>query len=389
MSDYQCIVDQRFMARAIQLADKGRYTVRPNPKVGCVIVKDGQLLAEGWHYRAGAAHAEIDALEKLNNSGGVNVAKGATAYVTLEPCAHQGRTGACANALVAAGIARVVFAMEDPNPLVSGKGLAILRDGGVAVEGPLLAEQAEALNRGFISRMRTNKPWVRCKIASSLDGRTAMASGESQWITGPAARRDVQLLRANSCAVVTGIGSVKQDDSRLTLRADELELDNVDDVLALPPLRVIIDSQLSVSPDAAIFNTAGDGNGGGRVIIFTLEEADQEKQAKLLSEHPSVTIEKVAAHFDQVDLNEVLSCLANDYQCNEVLLEAGATLSGAFLQAGLIDEYVIYQAPVLLGSQARPLVELPLNSMSEKVALTITDQRAVGNDLRITATVSY
>jgi len=388
--------DQRFMARAIQLAEKGRYTTRPNPRVGCVIVMSGETLAEGWHYRAGEAHAEVHALSQLDV---VDDAQGATVYVTLEPCSHQGRTGPCAVALQRAGIARLVYGMKDPNPLVAGRGLAILEDGGVVVDGPLMEAPSAALNRGFIRRMQIGLPWVRCKLASSLDGRTAMENGESQWITGPEARRDVQKLRAQSCAVITGIGSIRHDDSRLSVRADELLLERtiVDDVIARPPLRVILDSSLSISEEAAILLQV-DQQQKSPVIIFTHDDAPKTKEEQLLAGFPEhLTIRRIAysdvdAHLggdtpssSGLDIVTVLTCLAKEYECNEVLLEAGATLSGAFLRNGLVNECIIYQAPLLLGSQARPLFQLPIEHMQDKVMLNITDQRALGQDWRITA----
>jgi diaminohydroxyphosphoribosylaminopyrimidine deaminase/5-amino-6-(5-phosphoribosylamino)uracil reductase len=367
--------DYRFMAQAITLAERGLYTTRPNPRVGCVLVKDNQVIAEGWHYRAGEGHAEVQALSQLTDNPEASV--GATAYVTLEPCSHQGKTGACASALIAAGVTHVVYGMEDPNPLVSGQGLSVLSKAGVQVHGPLLEGQAQQLNAGFVKRMTQQLPRVRCKIAASLDGRTAMASGESQWITGSAARKDVQKLRAQSCAVITGIGSILQDDSRLTLREETLALANVSAVLELPPIRVVLDSSLCIDPQAAIFASSG------VVIIFTAQDAATDKEATLLSVNvANVVVERVDASAAGLDLQQVLQCLAERYQCNEVLLEAGAILSGAFLQAGLIDELFIYQAPILLGSEARGLMALPLQSMAEKVELSIKDRRMVGDDLR-------
>lgn len=368
--------DSAFMAQALILAERGRYTTRPNPRVGCVLVKNSVQIACGWHYRAGQGHAEVQALGQL----GHHLADGATAYVTLEPCAHQGRTGACALALIEAGVTRVVYGMADPNPLVESKGLAMMRDAGIQVDGPLLEAQAKQLNQGFIRRMTHQLPWVRCKVATSLDGRSAMASGESQWITAAPARKDVQKLRAQSCAIITGIGSIKQDNSRLNLRRDELGLDNVDDVLALPPLRVVLDSQLCIRADAAIFQSPG------KVVVFTRESTSSAQEEALVSACANeLVVERVQGSDNGLDLLQVLSCLARDYQCNEVLVEAGARLTGAFLAAKLIDELIIYQAPILMGSDARALADLPLQWMQDKVKLTIKDRRMVGDDCRISA----
>lgn len=373
--------DHRFMAQALALAERGRYTTRPNPRVGCVLVKDGQVIAEGYHFRCGSAHAEVHALQQLDSR---HQAKGATAYVTLEPCSHQGKTGACAVALVDAGIARVVYAMEDPNPLVSGRGLNMLREANVQVDGPLLAAQAQQINQGFVMRMQQQRPWVRCKIAMSLDGRTAMASGESQWITGAPARQDVQKLRAQSGAVITGIDSILQDNSRLTLRANELNIGAIDDVMTMPPIRVVLDSQLRIPHDAALFSEAG------QVLIVTSRAASVEIEQQLKAAWPTtVNVQRIDNDENGVNLAQVLQYLAEHYQCNDVLVEAGATLSGAFLQAGLIDEFIMYQAPILMGSDARGLVHWPIVTMQDKVILTITDRRMVGDDQRISAVVNY
>ena len=367
--------DYQFMSRAVQLAERGRYTARPNPCVGCVIVSADGAVAEGWHYRAGEPHAEINALQSL----AADQVQGATVYVTLEPCSHTGKTGPCADALVDAGVARVVYGMQDPNPQVAGRGLSRLAEAGIMVDGPLMHEAAQQLNPGFISRMQRGKPWVRCKLASSLDGRTAMASGESQWITGTAARQDVQKWRARSCAVVTGIGSIQQDNSRLTLRAEELDVDNTGDVLKLPPLRVVLDTYLSIAQDAAIFQEPGP------VLIFTSTQVDEGLAQALLEQYRELTIERIDESRQGLDLEQVLIRLAQQYQCNEVLIEAGAQLSGAYLQAGLIDELILYQAPVLMGSDARPLFEWPIHSMAQKQELVIVDQRTIGNDWRTIA----
>jgi len=392
--------DHRFMSRAIQLAEKGRYTTRPNPCVGCVLVKDGQIVSEGWHYRAGEAHAEIQALQQLPadlQSGNI------TAYVTLEPCAHQGRTGSCAIALAdrkSTGISRVVYGMEDPNPLVAGKGLAILRESGCVVDGPLMATQAAALNQGFIRRMQRQRPWVTAKIATSIDGRTAMASGESQWITSVPARQDVQRLRAQSCGVISGINSILHDNSRLSVRREDNDLPNIDDILQRPPLRILLDTHLRITDGdnlaANIFNQSP----AAKVVVFTSTAVTDGKIETVLSLNdsasdgtmtntmtsPMVTVEQVATtDAGHLCLEQVLTVLATRYECNTVLVETGATLLGGFIDAGLVDELIIYQAPVLLGSDARALANVSLASMQEKIALTVTDRRMVGDDCRITA----
>lgn len=370
--------DTRWMSRAIQLAAQGRYTARPNPCVGCVLVNDqGKKVGEGSHYRAGEAHAEVNALHQAGEN-----ARGATAYVTLEPCNHRGKTGPCTQALINAGIGRVIYGMTDPNPLVAGKGLARLAAAGVTVDGPLLETQCRELNPGFIARMEHKRPWVRGKLASSLDGRTAMASGESQWITGPAARADVQLWRARSCAIVTGIDSVLQDDSRLTLRESELRLNNAADVMKRPPLRVVLDSQLRIPLSAAVLQ------GEAKTLVWTTAEAARAQAQKCEQLNALEGVSVVVGEADnggRVDLMALLQSLAADYECNTVLVETGARLMGAFWQQNLLDELVLYQAPVLLGSSARPLVDLPLTTMATKSELTIIDRRQLGPDQRIIA----
>lgn len=367
--------DHVFMSRALQLAKRGDYTTRPNPRVGCVIVKDKKILVEGWHYRAGDAHAERHALSQLASTSD---AQGATVYVTLEPCSHQGRTGPCAELLIDAGVSNVVYGMQDPNPQVSGRGLTVLEQAGINVIGPVLEEQAKALNSGFIQRMQKKLPWVRVKMACSLDGRTAMASGESQWITGKEARQDVQRWRAKSCAIIAGVESILQDNSRLTVRQSESGLDNIADILSVPPLRVILDSHLRTPVGAACLQA------DGKVVIFTSNKASQEAKEKLTKQWAGkLKIEVVSSDKFGLSLEEVLHSLAEDYQCNEILVETGATLSGSFLQAGLVNELIVYQAPVLLGSEARPLMQLPLSEMQEKVNLKMVDQRKFGNDQRL------
>ena len=351
--------DIRYMAQALRLARLGLNTTTPNPRVGCVLVRDGQVIAEGWHQRAGEAHAEADALKRAGES-----ARGATAYVTLEPCSHHGRTPPCADALIAAGVARVVCASEDPNPQVSGKGIARLQDAGIAVRSGVLASEAIELNAGFFSRMQRGRPRVVCKMAISLDGRTAMASGESKWITGDAARADVQRLRARSCAVVTGAGTVLADDPRLDVREASRQ-----------PLRVVVDSALRTPAVARVLSQPG-----AALLAYV---TDPDVKAVALQAAGAMLMH-LPGEDGRVDLHALLAALA-ERGCNEVLLESGATLAGAFAQAGLIDEYKFYMAPVLLGSSARPLLELPFTQMAERMALRITAIEAVGDDWRISA----
>lgn len=363
--------DREWMSRALTLATRGLYTTEPNPRVGCVLVKGEQVVGEGWHVQAGEGHAEVNALAQAGEQ-----ARGATAYVTLEPCSHVGKTPPCADALIAAGVSRVVAAMQDPNPLVAGNGLQRLRDAGIEVTCGLLEEQARELNPGFIKRMQLGLPWVRVKLAMSLDGRTAMASGESKWITGPAARADVQRLRARSGAVISGADSVLLDDSALTVRASELGLSDEEASAAVQrqPLRVLIDSLRRVPLEQRFFRESGPT----LVISTSAEQAADSYQ--------SIGSELLALPGDdgKVDLPTVLRTLA-ERGCNEVLVEAGAALSGAFWRAGLVDELIVYMAPRLLGSQARPLMQLPFESMSEAMDVAVSDMRAIGQDWRITA----
>lgn len=362
-----------WMARALQLARKGLYTCDPNPRVGCVLVKQGLVVGEGWHRRAGEAHAEIHALRAAGEA-----ARGATAYVTLEPCAHRGRTGPCAQALIDAGVTRVIAAMQDPNPLVAGRGLAMLREAGVAVEVGLLEDAARALNPGFIARMSRGWPFVRLKMAMSLDGRTAMASGESQWITGPSARSEVQRLRARSSAIMTGVESVIFDNSRLTLRADQLGLDDGEAIAERQPLRVVVDSRLRLPLAAACLREPG------RTLIATCSSDVARRQA--LERAGAEVLILACERTGRVDLEALLRYLAERESCNEVLLETGATLAGAMLDAGLIDEMHLFMAPTLLGGEARPLFALPgLERMVQQRTLHIDDIRAVGHDWRIIA----
>lgn len=361
--------DRQAMARALQLAGRGNFSTSPNPRVGCVLSRGEELVAEGWHQWAGEGHAEVNALAQLGD------ASGCTAYVTLEPCSHHGRTPPCAQALIDARVSRVVVAMQDPNPLVAGRGLALLRAAGIEVECGLLAAQAQALNKGFVRRMAGGLPWLTAKSAMSMDGRTAMASGESQWITGAEARADVQRLRAQSCALVSGVDTLIDDNATFTVRPESFRsaLHDYQGERWRQPLRVIMDSQLRTPGDARLFG------GGGDVIIATTSR-DAAKTAALQAVGAEVV---VIASDDRgrIDPRALLSELGQR-GCNEVMLEAGASLTGAFLQAGLVDDWFIYMAPCLLGSEARPLAQWPMQQMAEQQALTVVDCRAVGSDWR-------
>ncbi len=363
-----------WMARALTLARRGLYTTDPNPRVGCVLVRHGRPVGEGFHARAGEPHAEIHALREAGEA-----ARGATAYVTLEPCSHQGRTGPCAVALIEAGVAQVRVAMADPNPAVAGRGIALLREAGVDVDVGILEDQARELNPGFIMRMEHGRPFVRLKMAMSLDGRTAMRSGESQWITGPQARREVQRLRARSSAILTGVDSIIFDNSRLTVRPEQAELEGIEWPAGRQPLRVVVDTQLRLPLAAACLREPG------RTLVATVEGHETERRARLEKAGAEVLV-MPAGREGRVDLPALLGHLAAVEEVNEVLLETGATLAGAMLDAALVDEMQLFMAPILLGGEARPLFELPgLARMAEQRPLDILDIRAVGRDWRITA----
>lgn len=355
--------DHRFMALALRLAELGLNSTNPNPRVGCVIVRDGQVIGEGWHQRAGTPHAEVHALTQAGAA-----ARGATVYVTLEPCSHHGRTPPCAEALIAAGVGRVVAAMRDPNPQVAGRGLVQMEAAGILVDCGLLEEPAREMNIGFVSRMTRGRPWVRSKVAASLDGKTALANGVSQWITGPAARQDVQAWRARACAILTGVGTVLADDPQLNVR----DIDT-----PRQPLRVVLDSQLRTPPSAKLLR-------GGALIVSAVE--DMPKIQALLDAGADVLALPSAT--GRVDLALVLQLLA-ERGVNELMVEAGATLNGALLEAGLVDELVLYLAPMLLGESARGLFALPaLEKMDQRTDLVLRDVRQVGNDMRVIARVT-
>jgi len=355
--------DHAFMARALRLARRGLDGTTPNPRVGCVMVRDGHVVGEGWHEKAGQAHAEAAALAAIHGAGGS--ARGATAYVTLEPCSHFGRTPPCADALIAAGIGRAVVAMQDPNPLVVGQGLARLAAAGIDVASGLLEADARELNIGFVSRMTRGRPWLRLKLAASLDGKTALNNGVSQWITGPDARRDAHRWRARSCAVLTGIGTVKDDNPRLTVR----------EVPALrQPLRVVIDSRLETPIDAAVLE-------GGQVLIAAA--GDDGRGAALRAAGAEIVLLPNAQ--GKVDLPALMQELGRR-GINEVLAEAGTRLNGSLLRERCVDELLIYQAPMLIGDAARGMFGLAeLTGLSGAQRLDIFERRAVGADLRIRA----
>ncbi|BCO19775.1 riboflavin biosynthesis protein RibD [Alteromonas sp. KC3] len=360
--------DYHWMAKAIQLAKKGLYTTSPNPRVGCVIVDESnQLIGEGFHIQAGTPHAEVHALREaaLSRKQG---AKGATAYVTLEPCSHFGRTPPCAEALVKAQVARVVIAMTDPNPNVSGNGIRILQDAGIEVVSDVMAAEAAALNPGFIKRMLTGIPFVRVKLGISLDGKIALSNGVSQWITGAEARRDVQHYRAKSCAVLTGSGTVKADDPSLLVRVNEAGFTDYPLEEVRQPTRVVVDSKNALGQDYQLMKD------GHTTLIATTQA-----QPDTASEHFICVDEQEG----KVDLSALLQALG-DKQYNEVWVEAGPGLAGALLSKGLVDELICYQAPKLLGDKGISMVNLPdFTSLDQSISLTLIENRQVGNDIKL------
>lgn len=364
-----------FMTLALEQASFGQLIARPNPAVGCVLVKSNQVVGTGYTQQVGGPHAEVMAIQAAGD-----LANGAIAYVTLEPCGHYGRTPPCSLALIEAGVSTLVYGCQDPNPLVAGQGLSQLRTANIEVIGPVLEAECRRSNRGFLQRMKTNKPNVINKLAMSLDGRTAMKSGESQWITGPEARAQVHLLRAQSCAVITGIGSILRDNPSMNVRADELALAGVPQAtieLIKQPLRVVLDSQLRLPTSAKILQQPGS------VLVITCV-ADLQRHQALIDMGAELV---VCAADDQgkVDLSAVLTLLGQR-QCNQVLVVAGAGLSGAFLKAGLTHHLVVYLAPKLMGSEAKALFNLPLETMAQAVDVDIKGISQVGNDWRIDAT---
>jgi len=362
--------DARYMAQALRLAERGALTVRPNPAVGCVIVNNGVVVGEGWHQQAGTPHAEVHALRMAGD-----LARGATAYVTLEPCSHHGRTPPCADALVAAGVLRVVVAMKDPNPLVSGRGLARLSAAGVQVSSGLMEASARQLNLGFLSRMERQRPYVRVKLAASLDGRTALSNGQSKWITSEAARADVQQLRALSGAIVTGVNTIIADDPALNVRLPAFE--------SFQPLRVVLDTHLRTPVDAQFVRLSG------AVLIVCRQEALQDDPVKVSQfEAQGVTVLGLPVQADgRLCLTELCHLLATRYAINDLLVEAGATLSGAFVDQGLVDELWWYQAASVMGHDARAGMLLPcIHQMSDVLRWHVVQRRQVGDDWRLVLT---
>ena len=360
------------MQQAIRLAKKGLYTTDPNPCVGCVIVKDEKIVGEGWHQRAGEGHAEINALKQAATK-----AKDATVFITLEPCSHTGKTPPCVDALINAGVKKVIAAMTDPNPLVAGSGLKKLQDAGIETEYGLLESQARELNPGFIKRMECGRPFVRIKLAMSLDGRTAMASGESQWISGEASRNDVQRLRAQSSAILTGIDTVLADNPSMNVRLTAEQL-NIDSVLeeVMQPKRIVLDSRFRVPADVKI--AALDSE----CTVYTTVNVDKNKQYPF-------TIETIETKDGQIDLHALMKDLAKK-EINLLHVEAGSILCGALLKNALVDEIIIYMAPHIMGDNAKGLFHLPeLEKMKDRVSLKVKDMRSIGDDIRIIVLPEY
>jgi len=358
--------DHTYMALALRLAEQGLYTTQPNPRVGCVIVKNHQIIGQGAHLKAGEAHAEVHALLQAGYA-----AKNADAYVTLEPCNHHGRTPPCVDALIKAGVKRVVVAMQDPNPLVAGAGIKRLQAHGIEVTAGLMEKEALALNPGFISRMTRHLPYVRSKVAASLDGRTALKNGKSLWITGESARLDVQHWRAQSCAIVTGIGTVLADNPTMNVRLSDV---------VRQPLRVIVDSRLQTPIDSKMLQPESLQTSS----VLIVYASDDMHQAEALAACGAELLKLPDAH-GRVDLLALLSHLAQR-GVNEVLLEAGQGLNGAFLHANLIDEFIFYYAPKLMGADAKAMFAVPeLTEMQQVTDLQILDVRQVGQDIRLRA----
>lgn len=366
--------DHQMMQKAISLAKKGIYTTAPNPNVGCVLVKNGEIIGEGAHLKAGEPHAEVHALRQAGAD-----AQNATAYVTLEPCSHYGRTPPCAEGLIKAGVAKVICAMVDPNPRVAGRGLAMLNEAGIETAFGLFEDDARALNPHFLTRMETGKPFVQLKMAASLDGKTALKNGVSQWITSKEAREDVQRYRALSGAILSTAKTVIEDNASLNVRWNELPSsvqETYSETTLRQPLRIILDRQHSLTSDLKLFQSGGD--------VITVSSQDS---------HPVTSHEKhlhcMVTDKHQLDLNNVINCIANEHNVNHIWVEAGATLAASMIKEELVDELIIYLAPKLMGADGRSLLNIVgLETMSEAINLDIKDIRLVGKDIRITATIA-
>ncbi|MEP1743044.1 MAG: bifunctional diaminohydroxyphosphoribosylaminopyrimidine deaminase/5-amino-6-(5-phosphoribosylamino)uracil reductase RibD [Kangiellaceae bacterium] len=377
--------DHQFMAEALRLAKRGEFTARPNPVVGCVIVKNGDVIGRGWHQSFGQAHAEINALQQAGEQ-----AKGATCYVTLEPCAHVGKTGSCAQALKQSGVAKVIAAMQDPNPEVSGKGLRILEQAGIATQSGLLELQARKLNPGFLSHFERHRPFVTVKLAMSLDGRTALKNGQSQWITGAQARADVQRLRAKQDVIITGIGTQQSDDPSLTARLDFSSVDQTVELHFRQPLRVLFDRHGKANLNDKIFKF----NQPSSERNNSQQNADIWKGKQVwwmtLSDQRSALADSKYQHIEahsMTAISEVLSALS-ERGASQVLVEAGHRLAGSFLKLGLVDQLVIYMAPKLMGNHAMGLFDLQIEQMDQCLPLDLTDVRQFGDDIRLTYKLS-
>ena len=355
--------DHEFMGQALELAGRGLYTTTPNPRVGCVIARDGVLVGRGWHEKAGLAHAEVLALKEAGDR-----ARGATLYVNLEPCSHHGRTPPCVDAIVAAGIKRVIAAMQDPNPKVAGSGFTRLRAAGIGIEHGLKENEARELNIGFIARMTRGRPWVRMKIAASLDGRTALANGKSQWITGEPARADGHRWRARACAILTGFGTVRDDDPRLNVRGVDTPRQ---------PLKIVVDSKFETSPSARLLKE------GKTLLVGAVNDA--KRIASLKGAGAEVVI--IPNDGGKVELFRLMEELARR-ELNEIHVEAGTKLNGSLLRAGVVDELLVYLAPRVIGDSGRGMFGLPeLADLSQTTALKIREVERIGEDLRIVARV--
>jgi diaminohydroxyphosphoribosylaminopyrimidine deaminase/5-amino-6-(5-phosphoribosylamino)uracil reductase len=367
------------MQRAITLAKQGHYTTSPNPRVGCVFVKNGEIIGEGFHQKAGEGHAEVHTLKMAGDN-----ARGSTAYVTLEPCSHYGRTPPCAESLIQAGVKHVITAMVDPNPKVAGNGLKMLEQAEISTQHGLLTQAAETLNIGFIKQMTTGLPYVRCKLAASLDGKTAMKNGESKWITSPQARQDVQRLRAQSCAIISGADSILIDDAKMTVRWSELgELKNsYPKELVRQPVRVIIDSKNRLTPSLALFKESG-------TVILIRNTIENIHQWPHFVEQVCLPFVKNSKGEQHIDLRALLEYLAK-LNLNDVLIESGSRLAGAFIEQNLVDELILYQAPTLMGAESKSLVNMTsIENLSQAKELNISDIRMIGKDIRIIANFSH